>query len=165
MKSKNKPEVKNLNKTISVLIKLNIFAMEASSKEPIGPTLGQYGVPINDFCEIFNNLTNNFKEQTLISTRVVLFSDYSFEVSIRIPSIYFFLKKSLIFLNLNLAELKRKPGFFEIKNQYLPIFNKNIIYTIVHYVLNNLQQIVNEKSYFKKIKGSIRSAGFLIYTK
>jgi len=165
MKSKNKPEVKNLNKTISVLIKLNIFAMEASSKEPIGPTLGQYGVPINDFCEIFNNLTSNFKEQTLISTRVILFSDYSFEVSIRIPSIYFFLKKSLMFLNLNLVESKRKPGFFEIKNQYLPIFNKNIIYTIVHYVLNNLQQIINEKSYFKKIKGSIRSAGFLIYTK
>jgi large subunit ribosomal protein L11 len=165
MKSKNKSEVKNLKKTISVLIKLNIFAMEASSKEPIGPTLGQYGVPINDFCEIFNNLTNNFKEQTLISTRVILFSDYSFEVSIRIPSIYFFLKKSLIFFNFNFAESKRKPGFFEIKNQYLPIFNKNIIYTIVHYISNNLQQIINEKSYFKKIKGSIRSAGFLIYTK
>jgi ribosomal protein L11 len=165
MKSKNKQDTKNTNKTINVLIKLNIYAMEASSKEPIGPTLGQYGVPINDFCDIFNNLTNNFKEQTLIGARIILFSDYSFEVSIKIPTIFFFLKKSLIFLNFNLIEYKRKPGFLEIKNQYLPIFNKNIIYTIVYYISNNLLKVINSKSYFKTIKGTIDSAGFLIYTK
>ncbi len=80
MKSK-KQDTKNNNKTINVLIKLNIYN-GSFSKEPISPTLGQYGVPINDFCDIFNNLTNNFKEQTLIGQEIILFSDYSFEVKL-----------------------------------------------------------------------------------
>jgi large subunit ribosomal protein L11 len=152
-------------KKIEVLIKFNIFSSEASSKEPIGPTLGQYGVPINDFCDIFNNLTNDFKEKTLIRTKVVIFSDHSFEVFIQLPSIFLFLKNSFNNIYENIFNLKRKAGYLNLNNEYLISFDKKIIYLIIIYISNlGLKKILNKKSLFKKIKGLIYSSGFLLYT-
>ena len=39
---------------IQALIRLKILSSQASSKEPVGPTLGQFGIPIMDFCNKFN---------------------------------------------------------------------------------------------------------------
>ncbi len=152
-------------KKIEVLIKFNIFSSEASSKEPIGPTLGQYGVPVNDFCDIFNNLTNEFKEKTLIRTRVIVFSDHSFEISIQLPSIFLFLKNSFNKIYENIFNLKRKAGYFDLNYEYLISFDKKIIYIIIMYISNlGIKKILNKKSLFKKIKGLIHSSGFLLYT-
>lgn len=168
MKQKKKQDIKKSERKVDVFIKLNINAMEASSKEPIGPTLGQYGIPINEFCEIFNDLTKNYKEQTVVGARLVSYNDDSFEVTIAIPTLSSFLLKCLMLDSINLSSLKRKAGFFELKNEYLPIFNKNIIYTIINYISNNLHDVVNvnrQKSLFKKVKGTIHSSGYLIYKK
>jgi ribosomal protein L11 len=154
-----------MSKKIEVLIKFNIFSGEASSKEPIGPTLGQYGVPVNDFCNIFNTLTNNFKEKTLIRTKIIVFSDLSFEVSIQLPSIFLFLKNSFDKIYENIFNLKRKAGYFNIDNEYLISFDKKIIYIIIKYISTlEFNKIINKKSLFKKIKGLIHSSGFLLYT-
>lgn len=152
-------------KKTEVLIKFNIFSSEASSKEPIGPTLGQYGVSVNDFCDIFNNLTNDFKEKTLIRTKVIVFLDHSFEILIQLPNIFSFLKNSFNKIYENIFNIKRKAGYFNLDNEYLISFDKKIIYIIIIYISNlEIKKIKNTKSFFKKIKGLIYSSGFLLYT-
>ena len=70
------------NKYLNVMVKLNINAMEATSKEPIGPTLGQYGVPTDKFCEAFNLSSNIYLDKILLRTKVFIYSDKSFELKI-----------------------------------------------------------------------------------
>ena len=92
---KNIIEQKQSVKTLEVLVKLNINSMEASSKEPIGPTLGQYGLPINDFCNLFNNSSTIYEEQVPLRAHIYIYTDKTFELTINIPTLYYFLKSSL----------------------------------------------------------------------
>jgi ribosomal protein L11 len=154
-----------MNKTLDVTVKLNIIAMEASSKEPIGPTLGQYGIPIDKFCDYFNKNTTIYNEKTSLRAKLLIYSDKSFDIMIKVPSINNTLRNSLIFDNINLYNMKRKPGYFFETNDYLPSFNKNVIYTIVIFLLSlSSYDKVKEFSLFKKIKGTLSSSGILIST-
>ena len=155
----------NVNKYLDVKVKLNIVAMEASSKEPIGPTLGQYGVPIDKFCNLFNEVTKIYNEKVLLRVLILIYSDKTFELIIKSPSINVTINKCLE--NYNLNKIKKKAGFFFEENEYLPSLNKNIIYTIVLFSksLNQSSNKIKEISLFKKLIGTLNSAGILIYTK
>lgn len=157
---KNIIEQKQSVKTLEVLVKLNINSMEASSKEPIGPTLGQYGLPINDFCNLFNNSSTIYEEQVPLRAHIYIYTDKTFELTINIPTLYYFLKSSLSLEEIDLIKFKRKPGYIDLRTIYLPIFNKNMVYTILKYVTDNLIFVINLKSLFKKILGIIYSSGF-----
>jgi len=155
-----------MNKSLEVKVKFNIFAGEASSKEPIGPTLGQYGVSIDKFCTAFNELTSIFNEKIVVRAKILIYSDKSFNILLKVPSINFTLKNILVFENINLYDIKRKAGYFMEKNEYIPNLNKNIIYTLCYFLLSiNLYDKVKVYSLFKKIKGTLHSSGILINTK
>ncbi|MDF2698968.1 MAG: rplK [Haloplasmataceae bacterium] len=156
------------NKYLDVIVKLDINSMEASSKEPIGPTLGQYGVPIDKFCEAFNSISSIYLEKTLVRAKVYIYSDKSFEIKVKLPSINLFIKNSLINKSSNdksIYNSKRKAGYFYELNEFLPVLDKNIIYTIVLYLLSleNYEKI-KAFSLFKKIKGTLDSSGILYIT-
>jgi ribosomal protein L11 len=155
-----------VSKYLEVMVKLNIIAMEATNKEPIGPTLGQYGVPTDKFCEAFNNLSNIYLEKVDLRTKVYIYSDKTFELKIRVPAINSFIKSSLIFYSENniidIYKQKKKPGFFFDINEFIPALNKNIIYTIVLYLLSvDSYDKIKAFSLFKKIKSSLLSQGIL----
>ena len=99
----------NVNKYLDVKVKLNIVAMEASSKEPIGPTLGQYGVPIDKFCNLFNEVTKIYNEKVLLRVLILIYSDKTFELIIKSPSINVTINKCLENYNLNKIK-KRTPS-------------------------------------------------------
>jgi len=46
-------------KQIKALLKLQIPAGKANPAPPVGPALGQHGVPIQDFCNLFNEETKD----------------------------------------------------------------------------------------------------------
>src|SRR3990170_1429616 len=48
-------------KKIKTIIKLNIAAGEATAAPPVGPALGQHGLPIMDFVRSFNEKTQEQK--------------------------------------------------------------------------------------------------------
>jgi ribosomal protein L11 len=160
---KNIIEQKQLAKTLEVFVQLNVVSEQASSKEPIGPTLGQYGVPIIDFCNLFNQSSNIYEKNIPLRAHVLIYSDKTFELDIKIPTIYYFLKSSLLMEETDLFKLKRKAGYIDLRNNFLPIYNKNTLYTIIKYISDNLIFIMNLKSFFKKTIGTIYSSGFFFY--
>ena len=158
-------------------IKLNIFSMEASSKEPIGPTLGQYGVPTDKFCTQFNDATKIFKEKILLRVTIYVMADKSFTFKINRPTVTKLLNSILQYkLNdeqtIDLFQQKRKAGFFIENDEYIPSMNKNLIYTLVFFLKEN--EIYNENisiglndkkfSFFKKIIGICNSCGIVVKT-
>jgi large subunit ribosomal protein L11 len=48
-------------KKIKTIIKLNIKAGEATPAPPVGPALGQHGLPIMEFVKAFNDKTKDQK--------------------------------------------------------------------------------------------------------
>jgi len=160
---KNIIEQKQLAKTLEVFVQLNVDSYQASSKEPIGPTLGQYGVPITDFCTLFNQSSSIYEENIPLRAHVLIYSEKTFELDIKIPTIYYFLKTALFMEEIDLFKSKRRAGYIDLRSNFLPIYDKNTIYTIIKYISDNLIFIMNLKSFFKKTIGIIYSSGFFFY--
>ena len=64
-------------KKIKTFIKLNLPAGEATPAPPVGPALGQHGVPIMDFIKEYNAKTADKKGQ-IIPAVITVFEDRSF---------------------------------------------------------------------------------------
>ncbi len=71
-------------KKVKTLIKLNILAGKANPAPPIGPALGQHGVPIMDFCKEFNAKTSKLGDD-LIPAVVTVYEDRSFTFITKTP--------------------------------------------------------------------------------
>lgn len=71
-------------KKVKAIIKLNVPAAQATPGPPIGPALGQHGVPLMEFCKEFNAKT---KEQAgnLIPVVLTVFEDRSFTFITKTP--------------------------------------------------------------------------------
>ncbi len=69
-------------KEVKVVMKLQIEAGRANPGPPIGPALGQHGVPIQDFCTRFNEMT---KDQMgyQIRCELIVFKDRSFDIQLK----------------------------------------------------------------------------------
>ena len=64
-------------KEVSAQIKLQIPAGKANPAPPVGPSLGQHGVNIMEFCKQFNAKTAK-QEGLIIPVVITVFSDRSF---------------------------------------------------------------------------------------
>nr|YP_010049279.1 60S ribosomal protein L11 [Pleurostomum flabellatum]QPL15621.1 60S ribosomal protein L11 [Pleurostomum flabellatum] len=143
------------------LVRLKIFSKEASSKEPVGPTLGQFGIPIMDFCKKFNSITDKFLSR--VPLRVVLFNygGQKYDFIIRFPDFQFFLK--LIF---GVSEGCKKPKKLNRSNYILPI-TRYILFELVNYVCLHDFQFSSYGSLNKtrnciKLRDSMYSGGFFL---
>ena len=90
-------------KKVKTVLKLNIPAGKANPAPPIGPSLGQHGVAIMDFCKAYNDKTKQM--QGVIPAVITIYEDRSFT---------FELKKSpvseLIKQELKLKKASQTPG-------------------------------------------------------
>ncbi len=50
-------------KKVKTIIKLNLPAGEATPAPPVGPALGQHGLPIMEFIRAYNDKTKDLKGQ------------------------------------------------------------------------------------------------------
>jgi len=71
-------------KKVKSLIKLQIEAAKATPAPPIGSTLGQHGISIQDFVNQFNEATKEMAGD-VIPVEITVFEDRSFVFKLRTP--------------------------------------------------------------------------------
>lgn len=69
-------------KKIKTIMKLQIQAGKATPAPPIGPALGQHGVPIQDFCTRFNDMTKQHMGYE-VRCELTVFEDRTFDIKLK----------------------------------------------------------------------------------
>lgn len=91
-------------KKIKTIIKLNIPGGEATPAPPVGPALGQHGLPIMEFVKAFNEKTANQKG-TIIPAVITVYEDKTFSFITKKPPVAEMIKKAA-----GLEKASQKPG-------------------------------------------------------
>lgn len=153
---------------VKALIKIRAFAQEASSKEPVGPSIGVYGIPIMEFCEKFNSATLDFERGTKVHTVVFYYGNQKYDFIVKLPDLNFFIKR-IISSCVN-EEIKwiSKPGYINLKskNDYALYVTLYMLYEVLNYSLVTNNVIFDDmdfKELFRKMTHSIFSMGYFIY--
>ncbi|MFH1187003.1 MAG: 50S ribosomal protein L11 [Candidatus Levyibacteriota bacterium] len=81
-------------KKIKTLIKLNIPAGTATPAPPVGPALGQHGLPIMEFVKAFNEKTADQKG-TILPAVITVYEDRTFSFIVKKPPVAELIKKAL----------------------------------------------------------------------
>jgi large subunit ribosomal protein L11 len=99
-------------KKIIAQIKLQVPAGRANPAPPVGPSLGQHGVNIMDFCKQFNARTQEqAKEGLIIPCVITVYADRSFSFITKSPPASVLIKKEAgLHLNKKPASGSREPG-------------------------------------------------------
>lgn len=81
-------------KKVKTIIKLNLPAGTATPAPPVGPALGQHGVPIMEFITQYNAKTKDQKGQ-IIPAVITVYEDRSFEFVTKLPPVSEMIKQKL----------------------------------------------------------------------
>ena len=81
-------------KKIKTYIKLNIPAGSATAAPPVGPALGQHGLPIMDFVKAFNEKTQE-KSGNILPVVITVYEDRTFSFITKEPPVAEMIKKAL----------------------------------------------------------------------
>lgn len=81
-------------KKIKTLIKLNIPAGSATPAPPVGPALGQHGLPIMEFVKAFNDKTQD-KKGNILPVVITVYEDRTFSFITKEPPVAEMIKKAL----------------------------------------------------------------------
>ena len=91
-------------KKVKGYVKINILAGKATPAPPVGPALGQYGVPFKDFCKEFNARTSKMGDD-VIPVVLTVYEDRTFTFITKTP-----LTSSLILKALKLQKGSAVPN-------------------------------------------------------
>ena len=91
-------------KKVKTIIKLNLPAGEATPGPPVGPALGQHGLPIMDFIRAYNEKTASQKGN-VIPAIITVYEDRTFSFETKLPPVSAMIKKIL-----NLQKGSSKTG-------------------------------------------------------
>lgn len=81
-------------KPIKTTLKMQIQAGQANPAPPIGPTLGQHGVNIQQFCTEFNEKTKD-KGNYIIPCILTIYEDRSFDIELKTPPTSDLIRKAI----------------------------------------------------------------------
>lgn len=81
-------------KKVKTIIKLNIAGGAATPAPPVGPALGQHGLPIMEFVKAFNDRTANQKG-TIIPAVITVYTDRTFSFITKKPPVAEMIKKMM----------------------------------------------------------------------
>jgi len=138
---------KKKTKKVKALVKLNVPAGKATPAPPVGPALGQHGVPLMDFCKEFNSRTKQMGDD-IIPVVLTVFEDRSFTFVTKTPITSELIKKTLKLSKGSSVPNKDKVGkltkeqALEITRIKMPDLNTK-----------------NEEEALKIIRGTARSMG------
>ena len=82
------------NKEVTGFIKLQIPAGQANPAPPVGPALGAQGVNIMQFCQAFNNETQD-KGNTIIPVEITVYEDKTFDFICKTPPAAVLIRQAL----------------------------------------------------------------------
>lgn len=81
-------------KKVKTYIKLNIPAGTATAAPPVGPALGQHGLPIMEFVKAFNEKTKD-KEGNILPVVITVYEDRTFSFITKEPPVAEMIKKTI----------------------------------------------------------------------
>jgi len=81
-------------KKVKTVIKLNLNAGEATADPPVGPALGQHGLPIMEFVKAYNERTAKLKGE-IIPAVITVYEDRTFSFITKLPPVAAMIKKAL----------------------------------------------------------------------
>lgn len=96
-------------KKIKTLIKLNIPAGAATPAPPVGPALGQHGLPIMEFVKAFNDKTADQKGN-ILPVVITVFEDRTFTFITKKPPVAEMIKKAISSQKGSMKPGKEKAG-------------------------------------------------------
>jgi large subunit ribosomal protein L11 len=82
-----------MSKPILTVVKLQLPAGKANPAPPVGSSLGQHGVNIQEFCTKFNSATQD-KAGDIIPVEISIYEDRSFTFVMKTPPAAVLLKKA-----------------------------------------------------------------------
>lgn len=91
-------------KKIKTIIKLNLPAGVATPAPPVGPALGQHGLPIMEFIKAYNEKTAD-KKGTIIPAVITVYEDRTFTFITKLPPVSTLIKKAM-----GIEKGSSKPG-------------------------------------------------------
>jgi large subunit ribosomal protein L11 len=133
------------------LIRLQVKAQSATSGPPLGPALGQFGVPTMEFCKRFNDASKEYEKGVLINTMVQVKMDRTYEIKLKGPMVSDLLKKAI--------ELDKGLSYSGYSSNINVLLTNYMLYEV--YILSE-QICPRTYGYYKTIKGSAQSCGFII---
>ncbi|MBI2373746.1 MAG: 50S ribosomal protein L11 [Deltaproteobacteria bacterium] len=103
-------------KKIMTTIKLQVPAGKANPAPPVGPSLGQHGVNIMQFCKEFNARTQDkAAENLVIPVLITVYADRSFSFITKTPPASILVKKAIgLHLNRKPASGSTAPGKIKV---------------------------------------------------
>lgn len=81
-------------KKIKAVVKLNLPGGAATPAPPVGPALGQHGVPLMEFVKQYNDRTSDKKGQ-IIPAVITIYEDRTFDFITKLPPVAEMIKKKL----------------------------------------------------------------------
>ena len=81
-------------KKVKTYIKLTIPAGSATAAPPVGPALGQHGLPIMEFVKAFNEKTQD-KQGNILPVVITVYEDRTFSFITKEPPVAEMIKKAL----------------------------------------------------------------------
>ena len=158
-------KVKKSKDILKKILFLKVKSMAATAGPPIGPVLGQCGIPAGPFCKDFNERSEIFNADVLLFVTIKLMVNNEYIFDIELPNMSFFFKRAV-----NLSKGRSKPGYIfnsEMKfNKYKKTSYKVItpfmlyeilLYKYIKYGYDNLN-----KNSLKKNLGTLKSIGIFI---
>jgi len=139
-----------MTKKVKTIIKLNLPAGEATPAPPVGPALGQHGLPIMDFVKVYNERTADKKGQ-IIPAVITVYEDRTFSFVTKLPPVTELIKK----------ELKLEKGAGEVGTQEVGALTKQQVEKIAKEKLDDLntQDLTAAK---RIVEGTAKSMGVKI---
>lgn len=119
-------------KKVKTYIKLNIPAGSATAAPPVGPALGQHGLPIMEFVKAFNEKTKD-KQGNILPVVITVYEDRTFSFITKEPPVAEMIKKTLNLEKGSGNALKEPVGTLtlaqveEIAKAKLPDLNANSV--------------------------------------
>ena len=134
-------------KKVKTIIKLNLPAGEATPAPPVGPALGQHGVPIMEFIKEYNARTSKQKGQ-IIPAVITVFEDRTFTFVTKLPPVAAMIKK----------EIALQKGSGKPNTEKVGKLTKTQVEKIAKEKLNDLNTDTIEAA-VKVVAGTARSMG------
>ncbi|MCL4151651.1 UNVERIFIED_CONTAM: hypothetical protein GTU68_048325 [Idotea baltica] len=123
----------------------------ANPAPPIGPTLGQYGINIMDFCKQFNQKTSLGPKGIPVPTRITIYKDKTFNFIIKKPTVTYLLKNSIKLKKGSSFPATKKVGVIQLSQLKVLVQKKKTDFFSLE-----------EKSMINTIVGSARSMGITV---
>lgn len=149
------------------IIYLRIKAQSATSGPPIGPALGQCGIPAAPFCKEFNERTTILKPNCVVCVKLFIYRTGEYSFDIELPSTSLMLMKTV-----KIKKGLSKPGYIcsDLQEYKKPNALKRfryltpyMLYEVFIYKSKHFGYSSNYGySFCRKMLGTLRSIGILI---